>query len=243
MEISEFVEKYVRLVRFVNELDDTLKYDITRESAKAFTEPEKYITNTVSLKMKHTIRVVTTRGARDAVAVEIPKDAIVEIKRPIFFFSKSSSPAVYVKDAGETFNIPFTPIFEYAEPLNRESEKVAEKIREIECKVCYVEKANPFIHDPRKLHKKIYGEYIQTRIRKELEKLELKLFNVVEEIVYPILSYRRKEYDKKLLWTYGGYPPGVYGVYAETMTDDILERFSEMHDTMVRGIIKIVESL
>ena len=247
MEIREFVEKYVRLVRFVNELDDTLKHDIETESSRAYTEPEKYITitDTVVLKMKHTVRIVVIRGVRNVVAVEIPKDVTVEIKRLIFsMFSKTlPSPVVYVKDAGETYSIPLTPVFEHAEPMDRESEKVAEKIREIECKVCYVEKAEPFIHDPYKPHKKIYGEYIGKRIRKELEKLELKLLNVVEGIVYPILSYSRKEeYDSKLLWTYGGGKEAPV-VHAATMTDDIMDRFYDMHDTIVRGIIKIVEKL
>ena len=80
MEIREFVEKYVRLVRFVNELDDTLKHDIETESSRAYTEPEKYITitDTVVLKMKHTVRIVVIRGVRNVVAVEIPKDVTVE---------------------------------------------------------------------------------------------------------------------------------------------------------------------
>ena len=236
VDVEHFIKRTEALIRFVEEIPEEIDrtvYDMYGEILKKENEEILDVLKRENIEArfeaKETVRIVVMKMARFIREFEIGEDSTVKLTPgygDIF---------LTVGDA-DVVRFPISPIIEYLRPLNAVAYKVADRIRGIECKVCYVETAKPL--------KRFEGIIVSIP---ELEydisttvKPKHTIDEIHEQLIYPEFPYEYKSVSLTIKTIYK-----KIDVRINHLSLDMSEirRLEEMHETMVRGIIKIVERL
>ena len=247
MRLEKFAEKTANMV---NVLSYTPEIPEIKESYYSLMNEELYIIdkimnetskNKAKFIAKKTIRAVIMKEARAIFEYEIPENSAITVYRewnPTFYTYKYHKIIAFL--AEQEFLI--SSILEYLEPKNEVGERILKKLSEIECRTCYIEEVEPFTLYEDKAGKMIHyydvEDEIEDKIHEKIKGVKVKNIEIdtYEVIVYPVVRTGGKiSYDYKKLHTHNG------RAVSSSMFEKIMDRFAEMHDTLVRGVVKIVE--
>jgi len=238
LELEKFAEKTANMVKVISLVPvipeikasySSLIYKEHRAIANAF-----FTEDVAEMVAKKTIRVVIMEDVGTVYEYEIPENATLKIERewsPMFQFYMYTTK---IEDFG-VHRLIISSIVEYLEPKNKTGKTIIEKLSGTECKTCYVETVEPFIVYEKDV-KKTYPYFdVERKIEEKIGDMKNNL-TIEEYMVYKVIKTGEKRdyfYDELYI--------DSTVVSTRSLIDKVMDRFSEMHDTLVRGVVRIVE--
>ena len=250
MDIRELADKTVRAVMVVSsvpEIDEIYRSwnSVEREHTRVIIDKIEKYDREIKFKISGTIRLVFMRASRNAVEVELPSNSVLRIVP-----EKEHLDYCFAVGNNKITELPLSAIAKYLKPKDALAEQVINEIRNVECKTCYIEEVEPF-------RPSIYDEKEQTiikgvKIQNEVDKL-IKQYSpgkidiVYEELLYPVVGKPYYGYGEEVQYyneAYLGvveYYTGTYVAVSSDMSVAAMERMYDMYDTLVKGVVRIVE--
>ena len=250
MDIREFADKTARVATVVSSVPEINKIYrswsvVEREHTRVIIDKIEKYDREIDFKISRTVRLVFMRASRNVVEVELPGKSVLRIVPAEEYLDY-----IYAVENKKTLELPLSVIAKYLEPKDELAEQVLNEIKNIECKTCYIEEVEPF--RPSIYDKKEQTVIKSTKILNEVDKF-IKQYSpgkidiVYEELFYPVIVKPYYGYGEEVKYYNNAYV-GVVEYYTGTviaissdMSVAAMERIYDMHDTLVRGVVRIVE--
>ena len=250
MDIRVFADKTARVVTVVssvpeiNEIYRSWSVVEIKHTRVIIDKIEKY-DREIDFTISRTVRLVFMRESRNVVEVELPCKSVLRIVP-----EKKHLDYIYAVGNKKTLELPLSAIAKYLEPKDELAEQVLNEIKNIECKTCYIEEVEPFrpsIYDEKE-QTVIKGVKIQSEVDKFIKQYSPGKIDIVyEELFYPVIGKPYYGYGEETQYYNNAYV-GVVEYYTGTvvavssdMTVAAMERMYDMYDTLIRGVVRIVE--